>query len=296
MNVDAQIERGLLVSPRSGKRLFWNIENPSLRTEDGAERFPCVSHGQANVPVLLLDPKWAEQYSGSSEQMAREYSPEQQKEDFSTRIRAYLSKDYRNRTSVHWFNALFGSLDYDASLVLSVGGGPKREHANFTNVNIGPFPNVDIVADAHRLPYATGSVDAIHCDAVMEHLSNPHQAVKEMYRVLKPGGRIFSVVPFMQAYHGYPHHYQNLTVTGHKFLYEKHGFRVVDSDVCVGPIYMIVHLSLQFAKAYFPRPLGLPVMAFLYAAGSALKPFDYLLHHRPNAHMFASTTFVVAEK
>jgi predicted SAM-dependent methyltransferase len=34
----------------------------------------------------------------------------------------------------------------------------------------GPFANVDVVADAYALPYATGSVDAVHCEAVLEHL------------------------------------------------------------------------------------------------------------------------------
>jgi ubiquinone/menaquinone biosynthesis C-methylase UbiE len=57
------------------------------------------------------------------------------------------------------------------------------------NVNIGPFPKVDVVADAHLLPYADGSVDAIFCEAVLEHLAEPGQSVREMHRVLRRGGK-----------------------------------------------------------------------------------------------------------
>ena len=63
-----------------------------------------------------------------------------------------------------------------------------REHPSLVNVNIGPFPNVDVVADAHHLPYADASVDAIFCEAVLEHLAQPHEAVKEMFRVLPARG------------------------------------------------------------------------------------------------------------
>jgi hypothetical protein len=32
--------------------------------------------------------------------------------------------------------------------------------------------------------------------------------------VLKPGGTLYASVPFLQPYHGYPHHYYNMTHQG----------------------------------------------------------------------------------
>lgn len=42
--------------------------------------------------------------------------------------------------------------------------------------------------DAHRLACADRSLDVIHHASVLEHLADPGVALREMYRVLKPGG------------------------------------------------------------------------------------------------------------
>ena len=72
-----------------------------------------------------------------------------------------------------------------------------RSHPMLFNLNIGPFPNVDVVADAHSLPYADESVDVVHSEAVFEHLYNPGQASKEIYRILKKGGKAYICTPFL---------------------------------------------------------------------------------------------------
>jgi ubiquinone/menaquinone biosynthesis C-methylase UbiE len=44
------------------------------------------------------------------------------------------------------------------------------------------------VGSAYDLPFKHGSVDAVFAHALLEHLGDPLRAVKEMRRVLKPGG------------------------------------------------------------------------------------------------------------
>lgn len=61
--------------------------------------------------------------------------------------------------------------------------------------------NPDIVGDIHHMPFQDDSLDAIICLAVLEHVSNPIQAFKEIYRTLKPGGYTLIYVPFLYYYH-----------------------------------------------------------------------------------------------
>lgn len=51
------------------------------------------------------------------------------------------------------------------------------------------------VGDVRALPFATGSFDAIYSMGTIEHFAETEQAVAEMARVLKPGGRAIIGVP-----------------------------------------------------------------------------------------------------
>ncbi len=163
-------------------------------------------------------------------------------------------------------------------------------------MNIGPFRNVDVVGDAHLLPYQDDSVDAIYCEAVLEHLNDPAKAVSEMRRVLKPGGKVVAMTPFLQRFHGYPFHFQNFTVIGHALLFERAGFEVQESGACVGPTYAIVSLVSGYLTQCWPRWIGFPLGAIWNVIGAALNPLDLLLNRSPSAHVLASTTYVLAQK
>lgn len=52
-----------------------------------------------------------------------------------------------------------------------------------------------ICSDAHFLPFESNSFDAIIMIEVIEHLSNPILALKEVHRVLTNGGRLILTTP-----------------------------------------------------------------------------------------------------
>jgi len=179
----------------------------------------------------------------------------------------------------------------------SIGGGPARAHARLTNLNIAPFPNVDLVATAYALPCRAGVIGAIHCEAVLEHLEYPDRAVQEMYRVLRPGGLLFAATPFLQSFHAYPGHFQNFTLEGHRRLFERAGFLILDAGPCVGPTFAIVDLFVNYARAFLPGRLLRGIAAYATAfVGVFFRPLDSRLNRHPNAHRLASTTFVLAQK
>jgi len=57
--------------------------------------------------------------------------------------------------------------------------------------NLAAFPNVEYrVADGAAIPLPDGSVDAVLANMYLHHAPNPLTAIREMIRLLKPGGRL----------------------------------------------------------------------------------------------------------
>lgn len=72
----------------------------------------------------------------------------------------------------------------------------------------------DAYADAIALPLTDASVDAVVLLEVLEHLPAPDQALAEIARVLRPGGRLLLTMPFLYPLHDAPHDFQRYTTHG----------------------------------------------------------------------------------
>ncbi|WBB76039.1 methyltransferase domain-containing protein [Micromonospora sp. WMMD1128] len=51
------------------------------------------------------------------------------------------------------------------------------------------------VADAHHLPFTDDSCDGAWADRTLQHLADPHAAIRELVRVVRPGGRVVLADP-----------------------------------------------------------------------------------------------------
>lgn len=137
----------------------------------------------------------------------------------------------------------------------------------------------------------------MHCEAVLEHLEFPDEAVREMYRVLRPGALVFAATPFLQPYHAYPDHYQNFTLQGHVRLFERAGFQVLDSGTCVPPTFALVDLIANYAREFVPGRVPSRIAErTMRAAGNLLRLPDLRLRHHRSSSKLASSTFVLAQK
>ncbi|MEQ8627299.1 class I SAM-dependent methyltransferase [Ekhidna sp.] len=57
-------------------------------------------------------------------------------------------------------------------------------------------PLAKVKMDIHEIPFEDNSIDIIFCNHVLEHVDDDKKALREMRRVLKPGGWAILQVPF----------------------------------------------------------------------------------------------------
>lgn len=58
---------------------------------------------------------------------------------------------------------------------------------------------MSVVADAEALPFPSGIVDGCWSDRTFQHLADPHRALAELLRVMKPGATIVWSIPTTPA-------------------------------------------------------------------------------------------------
>jgi SAM-dependent methyltransferase len=67
-------------------------------------------------------------------------------------------------------------------------GGAGRIPPGYVNLDLVAAPGVDILADAEALPFPPDLFQRVECDAVLEHVRCPETVMREIVRVLAPGG------------------------------------------------------------------------------------------------------------
>jgi len=88
------------------------------------------------------------------------------------------------------------------SIVVDIGSGGRQLPGSVVNLDIDALPHVALVGDAHKLPFLNDSLDGVVIQQVLEHVPDPFRVVLDVYRVLKPGGRVYCDSPFMYPVHG----------------------------------------------------------------------------------------------
>lgn len=63
----------------------------------------------------------------------------------------------------------------------------KMQNLDYISADI-ESPLAKIKMDVHEIPFPPNTFDVVFCNHVMEHVENDIQALKEIYRVMKPGG------------------------------------------------------------------------------------------------------------
>ena len=125
----------------------------------------------------------------------------------------------------------------------------KKHHTEYVVLDKVPDYNPDIIGDIHDLPFEDNSEDAIVCIAVLEHVEEPQKAVREMYRVLKPGGYCYIYAPFLYYYHpmkGYYNDFYRFTKDGLEYM--TRDFSTVEMQNIRGALATVMNLLPIFSK------------------------------------------------
>jgi SAM-dependent methyltransferase len=130
--------------------------------------------------------------------------------------------------SGHLLNAGCGSRDVGAYLL---SNGVSR----ITNYDIASTDPEVMVGPLESMPFADGTFDSILCNAVLEHVPNAEEAIRELARVVKPNGHIIVAVPFLQPFHACPTDFRRYTSDGLADLGCRAGLEVV----CLLPVHSI---------------------------------------------------------
>lgn len=120
----------------------------------------------------------------------------------------------------------------------------RAPHVELLETDVVVGPRTSLVCDAHALPFAPATFDAIVCQGVLSVLPNPQQAVDEFHRVLAPDGLIYTEVPFLQGVCNGGLDFTRWTLSGHRRML--HRFAEVRSGAHNGP-----GMALAWQFSYF---------------------------------------------
>jgi Methyltransferase domain len=131
--------------------------------------------------------------------------------------------DSRNRGNPYpeCFDQLLRDTSTDG-LVLDCGSGDRNHpDSRVVSFEYSRFQGPDVFGDGHQLPFKENSFDLVLSQAVFEHVANPFVAASEIFRVLKPRGRVYVESAFMQPLHAVPYHFFNTTAWGLERLFSE---------------------------------------------------------------------------
>lgn len=174
--------------------------------------------------------------------------------------------------------------------------GSAGSHApGYVNLDLFSLPGVDVAANAELLPFPDGQFTRVECDAVLEHAENPERIVREIERVLAPGGYAHLVVPFCHPFHAYPNDFRRYTPEGLRRL--AGNLHIVSSGWRTGPTATLIVTLLEYTKLWMPNRL-LRGAAHI-TLGWCLFPLRYLdaiLLRSPNAHILGNHHYLWLRK
>jgi len=113
--------------------------------------------------------------------------------------------------------------------------------------------DADVIGSVSALPFDDASFDTVISTQVIEHVPEPHVMLREIARVLRPGGVVLVTAPFAWPLHEVPHDFQRFTRYGLEYLATAAGLTVDRVDERGGLWMMMTQLLSEYMHLHRPR-------------------------------------------
>jgi SAM-dependent methyltransferase len=169
----------------------------------------------------------------------------------------------------------------DGERVLDAGAGsapyrPLFAHARYETADFERVPGkrygeTDHVCDLRAIPVEDGRYRLVLLTQVLEHVPEPGAVLRELRRVLAPGGALWASAPLFYEEHDVPYDYLRYTRFGLTRLLDEAGFGDIAIDWLEGYLGTLGYELDVAARAVGPRALGVPRRLLWAASGLAAR-------------------------
>lgn len=123
---------------------------------------------------------------------------------------------------------------------------------SYTGTDIVTGPNVDVISTFDRLLFEDNAFDVVISGQCLEHAERPWMLVREMARVLKPGGIVCWIAPWCFQVHRdalCPYDRWRILDDGMKILLKEAGLDLIDCQMYGNDTYGIGEKPKEASKA-----------------------------------------------
>jgi SAM-dependent methyltransferase len=179
--------------------------------------------------------------------------------DFAKRIlRGIIGRLNAERWGIEQFLQATAKQVASSDRLLDAGAGQGNYRKYFahsryesTDITAGfsmPGQRHSYLSELHHMPVRDGAYDIVINTQVLEHVEFPQQVVNELFRVLKPGGRLFLTTPQSWGIHMAPYHFFNFTRYGLESLFKNAGFEIHSIDPLGGIFWNLAKIISKLPR------------------------------------------------
>jgi SAM-dependent methyltransferase len=182
---------------------------------------------------------------------------------------------------------------------LNIGAGRTKIDSRIQNLELEQGEGIDLVGSVEDIPAKDSSFDFVITQEVLEHVESPLKGIKEIHRVLKPGGLAYIQLPFIIGFHPCPNDYWRFSHEGMRALADSSGLDVIELDMSVGPAVGFYRILVEFFAVLISfnvysiyKSAKLSASLFFYP----IKWLDPLLSKSPQARRIAGGYYMLCKK